>query len=323
MAGLMVEVQPTGTPVTLAETKLFLRVDDISDDDLLISTLISAATSACESFTHRSFMKKGYLQTLDCFPYFNDTALSQLSYPPNMGALPRYSTTFWNYSQMIKLFRPPLVTVDRISYFDSGLSSFVDLVPQPLPWYPQTVYNVGDQVADNNNNIQQLTMPITSPLTLTGKSGIAAPGLNAPAIPAVGNVGWNKILLGITTEAAPATAVWQNVGPMPSGQFGAFIADKTSEPGRVFPGINSVGSGGIGFWPAVLYLPNAVQIHFTSGYGTDTTNVPDAIRQAIMQLVANMYETREPVKEDQCTLPPHVKMMLYPYTVMDFTPTRG
>jgi hypothetical protein len=318
MAGLFIEFPTTNLPVTLAEAKLFLRVDNITDDDLLITTLISAATGACETFLRRSIMKKGYLQTLDSFPYFNDTALTQLAYPPNMGALPRYSTTLWNYSQMIKLYRPPLISVDRISYFDSGVNSFADLVPQPQPWYPQTVYTDGDEVADSNGNVQQLVMGDPSN-TATGKSGIRPPN----PLGRSGGVSWNTVLNGVTAEASPATAIWINKGPMQSGQFGAYIVDTVGEPARLFPGISSVGSGGLGFWPSVSYVPNAVQIHFTAGYGNNTTDVPDAIRQAILQLVANLYETREPVKEDACTLPPHVKMMLYPYTVMDFTPTRG
>ena len=309
MAGLQGEFPTTNLPVTLTEAKLFLRVDNITEDDALITTLISAATAVCESFCRRSFINKGFLQTLDSFPYFNDTALSQLAYPPNMGALPRYSTTMLNYSQMIKLFRPPLISVDRITYMDSGLVSYVDLVPQPLPWYPQTVYKDGAQVGDNNGNVQTLVMGDPSN-TASGKSG------TRPTT-------WNNTLGGFTVESAPATAIWRNDGPLPQGEFGAYIVDKNSEPARVFPGINSVGSGGIGFWPSVMYIPNAVQIHFTAGYGSDSTQIPDPIRQAIMQLVANLYETREPVKEDAITIPPHVQMMLYPYVVRDLAPTRG
>lgn len=323
MAGLMVEIPTTNLPVTLAEMKLFLRVDNITDDDALITTLISAATGACELWLRRSIMQKGYLQTLDCFPYFTDTALTQLAYPPNMGALPRYSTTLWNYSQMIKLFRPPCISVDRITYMDSGLSSFVDLTPQPAVWYPQTVYQQGAQVADANGNLQVLTMPLTSPLTTQGKSGVRPPGVGAPV---GGNLGfktaWNETLGGVTAEAAPATAVWVNNGPLPIGEFGNYILSNNTEPARLFPGLNSLGPTA-GFWPSCLYVPDAVQIHFTAGYGNNTTDVPDAIRQAVMQTVANLYETREPVKEDDCTLPPHVKMMLWPYRVIDFAPTRG
>lgn len=319
MAGLSVEIPTTNLPVSLAEIKVFLRVDNITDDDALISTLISAATGACELWLRRSIMKKGYLQTLDCFPYFTDTALTQLAYPPNMGALPRYSTTLWNYSQMIKLFRSPCISVDRITYMDSGINSFADLTPQPAPWYPQTVYNVGDQVADANGNLQTLTL--TSPL-VQGKSGVLPPGVVAGGANLGFKTTWNKTLGGITVEASPATAVWVNGGPLPIGEFGNYILSKVTEPARLFPGLNSLGPTA-GFWPSCLYVPDAVQIHFTAGYGDTPASVPDAIRQAIMQTVAALYETREPVKEDAETLPPHVKMMLWPYRVIDFAPTRG
>lgn len=309
MAGLYVEKPTSNLPVTLAEMKNFLRVDEINDDDALITTLISAATGACESFTRRSFMRKGYLQTLDCFPYFTDTALTQLAYPPNMGALPRYSSTMWNYSQMIKLFRPPLISVDRITYMDANLRSFVDLVPQPFPWYPQTTYTDGDQVSDNNNNIQELHMGDPSN-TGTGIAGTRPPSA------------WNEDVGELTVEAYPATAIWINRGPMIDGEFGAYIIDKVSEPARIFPGINSQGPVA-GFWPSCMYIPNAVQIHFTAGYGNNTTDIPDMIRQAVMQTVTNLYETREPVKEDQQILPPHVRMMLWPSVIMDLAPTRG
>src|SRR5581483_7536576 len=34
-------------------------------------------------------------------------------------SLPRYSTTLWNYSQMIKLTPPPLVSVQQMRYVDT------------------------------------------------------------------------------------------------------------------------------------------------------------------------------------------------------------
>jgi Phage gp6-like head-tail connector protein len=308
MAGLTVEFPASQDPVSLTQAKNFLRVDDIDDDDELITGLITAATVACENFTKRSFMNKGFLQTLDSFPYFTDTMLSQMAYPPSYYALPKYSTTLWNYSQMIKLFRPPLVSVDRITYMDSQSASYIDMVPQPLPWYPQTVYANGAQVADNNGNIQQLvaTEPSSAP---TGKSGTRAPV-------------WGKDLGDTTAEASPATAVWVNMGPMFQGEFGSYIVDSVSEPARIFPGISNVGPSA-GFWPSVLYVPNAVQIHFTAGYGNDPADVPQNIISAILMLVNDMYENRTPTKDAEEQLPKHVRQLLWPSKVMDFTPTRG
>src|SRR2546425_9401003 len=105
MAGLSVEFPASVDPVSVTEMKNYLRMDDIAEDDSLIASLISAATAACEAFTRRSFIKKGFLQTLDAFPYFTDSMLSQQAYSPGYNSLPRYSTQLWNYSQMIKLFR--------------------------------------------------------------------------------------------------------------------------------------------------------------------------------------------------------------------------
>jgi hypothetical protein len=308
MPGLTVEFPASVAPVSLAFAKNFLRVDDIDEDDDLINALIWAATDVCERWTNRSFISKGFIQALDSFPYFTDTMLSQNAYPPSYNSLPRYSTTMWNYSQMIKLFRPPLISVDRITFMSSPDQSFRDLVPQPLPWYPQTVYTDGAQVSDSNGNVQTLVMGDPSN-TATGKTGTKPPT-------------WNKTQNQFTVEASPATAIWRNDGPLPQGEFGAFIVDKIWEPARLFPGIQTPGPTP-GYWPSVMYVPNAVQIHYTAGYGPNPSDVPHGIRSAILQLVASLYETREPAKDDEQTLPPHVKMMLWPYRVLDMQPTRG
>lgn len=307
MAGLTVEFPAAVDPVSLAQAKNFLRIDGFTDDDSLITGLISAATIACENFTKRSFINKGFLMTLDAFPYFTDTMLSQLAYPPSYYALPKYSTTLWNYSQMIKLWRPPVVSIERITFMNSSTSSFEDMVQQPLPWYPQTIYNVGDKVSDSNGNAQQLFSASPS-LSPTGKSGIKPPT-------------WATNPGDFTTEAAPATAVWVNIGPIPQGEFGAFMLDKISEPARLFPGISS--NNKAGFWPSVLFIPNAVQIHYTAGFGADPASVPGNIVTAILQTVADCYENREPVHEDGEQLPRHVRQLLWPHKIMDQSPTRG
>lgn len=310
MAGLILEFPASVDPVSLAEAKNFLRVDDIDDDDALITSLIKASTVACETFTNRSFINKGFIQSLDSFPYFTDTMLSQLAYSPSYYSLPRYSTTLWNYSQQITMMRPPLQSIDRITYCDSGTGSFRDLVPQPLPWYPQQNYVAGGTIADNNGYGQMLvdTDPSSTP---TLKSGVKPPV-------------WNKTLGAITTEASPATAVWINIGLLDQGEFGAFIVDKISEPGRVFPGIQTPkGQPVAGYWPSVLYIPAAVQLHFTAGYGPDATFIPDAIKTAVKLTLADFYENRTPAKDSEEQIPRSARALLGTYRVLNFAPTRG
>jgi len=115
MAGIIVQNQPTAEPVTLQQAKNFLRVS-ITDDDDLIGFLITAAREACETFCSRSLAVKSYIQTMDSFPYYTDTVMSQMAYPPSYYSLPQYSTTLWNYSQMIKLYYPPAIEVQGIDY---------------------------------------------------------------------------------------------------------------------------------------------------------------------------------------------------------------
>src|SRR5208337_4710360 len=116
----------------IAQAKNFLRVS-ITDDDDLIGFLITAAREACENFCSRSSSPKSYLQTLDSFPYFTDSVMSQMAYPPSYYSLPRYSTTLWNYSQMIKLFVSPLVSITNIAYVSASDQQWHSLLSAPPP----------------------------------------------------------------------------------------------------------------------------------------------------------------------------------------------
>ena len=319
MASLIIEKPATAYPVTLDEAKNFLRVD-ITDDDSLITTLIDAATAACEAFTRRSFCYKGFRQSLDSFPYFVDTVMSQMAYPPSYYALPRYSTTLWNYSQMIKLFRPKLKSVERISYLASADQQWHDMTPIPGLWYPGTDYVLNDEVMDNNGNVQKCTVAGTSQS-------------DPPK--------WNNELGGTTVETTDSPdesngPTWENNGPAfltgqtggPSSteaQFGNYIVDVDSEPGRIFPGPPGA------LWPPVLYVPNSVQIHFTAGFAADGSVVgegpgqmPARVKTGILQCIANWYENREAAMLGNFTeLPNHVKMILWSLRVEDMQPTRG
>jgi uncharacterized phiE125 gp8 family phage protein len=101
-------------PVSLATAKNFLRVT-ISDDDTLIGALITAAREVVETFTGRSLATKTYRH---CFPYYVDSQVTSQAYPPSLWSQSRSATTQWNYSQQIKLFAPPLLSVLSVKYTD-------------------------------------------------------------------------------------------------------------------------------------------------------------------------------------------------------------
>jgi uncharacterized phiE125 gp8 family phage protein len=60
---------PTQEPLSLAEARLHLRLeDDFSDDDALVTSLITAARAYVEKHINQPVMPQAWRLTLDCFP---------------------------------------------------------------------------------------------------------------------------------------------------------------------------------------------------------------------------------------------------------------
>lgn len=92
-----------------------------------------------------------------------------------------------------------------------------------------------------------------------------------------------------------------------------YLVDADSEPGRV---VLKNGES----WPAVtLQEANAVRVRYVAGYGAAGSNVPQAIRQAILLVIGSLYENREDVLVAQGvsigTLPFGVEALLAPYRI--------
>src|SRR5579863_965005 len=122
----MAYIRPTSyapvEPVTLAEMKNFLKIPpSVLTDDALILGLISGAREQAEIFCNYAIAQRTWVAALDSFPYYVDTIMSQQAYPPNYYSNPRYSTTLWNYSQMMKLGYGPLTMVGSVSPFVPGI----------------------------------------------------------------------------------------------------------------------------------------------------------------------------------------------------------
>jgi len=64
-----------------------------------------------------------------------------------------------------------------------------------------------------------------------------------------------------------------------------FIVDTQQKPGRL---VIKRGAA----WPTVLDNANGIEIEYTAGYGSNSTDVPAAIRLAIIQMSAYMFEHR-------------------------------
>lgn len=65
-------------------------------------------------------------------------------------------------------------------------------------------------------------------------------------------------------------------------------------------------------WPVNLRDREAVKVRYIAGYGSSATGIPLAIKQAIRQHTAAMYECRQ-----ACEMPKSCKALLSPYKLLD------
>lgn len=88
-----------------------------------------------------------------------------------------------------------------------------------------------------------------------------------------------------------------------------YRVDKSSLVARVTPSYAET-------WPTTRPITNAVEIDFTAGYGANSTDVPEPIRQAIKVLVSTWYDHRESLSESSITqVPIQAEYLLGPYRV--------
>lgn len=102
---------PAIEPVTLAEAKLHLRVT-FSDDDALISALITAARSLCETRLRRALITQTLVSYWDNFPWgggYYNRLIRQ------MGPSPYWLPTS---TGIMDIPRPPLQSVTSLQWID-------------------------------------------------------------------------------------------------------------------------------------------------------------------------------------------------------------
>ena len=106
---------PKVEPVSLDQVRAFLRLPkSFTAEDDMLGEFIQAAREEGEIETGRALAQRTFTQVLDSHPYYTDAVQSQQAYPPDYYSLPRYSTTLWNYSQMIKLGMSPAISVEQM-----------------------------------------------------------------------------------------------------------------------------------------------------------------------------------------------------------------
>ena len=207
---LKLKTPPPLEPVTLVEVKGLLRIDD-SDDDSLISSMITAIRQRAEEWTRRSFLTQTWTLWLDEFPFRPGNTLNKLN------------------GGVIIIPRPPMQSVAFIKTYDSDNST--------------VTFDTSD-----------------------------------------------------------------------------YFVDTASSPGRVALNDNSS-------WPTLLRKFSAVEVEFIAGYGSNASDVPEGIKQGMLQwiklLFANkskLYESDEStlglLEMNQIPIPPLVMMLWEPYRLV-------
>lgn len=113
--------QPLTEPVTLAEAKLHLRVDNTADD-ALVSALIAAARQQVETITRRAFITQSWKLVSDKFPSPGMSVGSANWYGPQWGSSPGPLSTLradGKTGYEIYLDHSPVKSVESITYIDT------------------------------------------------------------------------------------------------------------------------------------------------------------------------------------------------------------
>lgn len=127
--GLFLVTAPTAEPVTLAQVKLHLRVDD-SVEDALLTGLIRAAREHVETVTQRALMTQTWDLKLDAFPC--DGAAIEIPKPPTQSVT---SITYVDTAGVTQTWSSALYTTDLPSDPQGQPGR---IVPAYQQVYPQT-----------------------------------------------------------------------------------------------------------------------------------------------------------------------------------------
>lgn len=123
--GLVQLVAPAVEPVSLADMKAWLRVD-IPDDDQLIGQLITDARTYVENKSKRQLITAQWQYTGDSFPPY-DMSIWLVRQPRPY--LPQTRQFQGSGGGTIKLPKPPLVSVQSITYVEPSAGATLTLDP--------------------------------------------------------------------------------------------------------------------------------------------------------------------------------------------------
>jgi hypothetical protein len=92
-------------------------------------------------------------------------------------------------------------------------------------------------------------------------------------------------------QSVDAMRVYSIDGAPTTVSLSSFVIDTEQQPGRIILRSNST-------WPVALQSANSIEIDYTAGFGDTGASVPYALKLAVMQMAASLYQHRG----DECTV---------------------
>ena len=285
--GLTIVTAPTIEPVTVAETREHLRIDE-DDEDALLTTFIEIARDYCEGYQNRAYITQTWDLWLDDFP---DSPF-KIPFPPLTGQAEITAITCEADvagSLNSKYWLCSSINTDYYVWYDIN-GAGVD---------PAIAGRTGIQVSAATSAAAAIIAAATA-AAITAVDDFGA--VVASAVVTVTNT--NN---GIVTDATDGDTGW-SVAPNVIIQGQPPIVHikyyDTASVEYTFPATNYEtdiagyrGRVALGYgksWPSMtLRTMNGVVIRFIAGYGNDPSDVPKRIRNAVKFLVGHMYENRE------------------------------
>lgn len=161
--------QPAIEPVTLAEAKLHLRVDH-SDEDALISALITAARTDAENRLQRTLITSGWALTLDGFfslqtlPMAPILAVASVAYVDGAGATQTLPGAAYRVDAPAALLQPVSswpATADQSNAvtinYTAGFGPAAADVPAPIKAW--VLLAIGDMYANRERSAERPKVP--------------------------------------------------------------------------------------------------------------------------------------------------------------------
>ena len=196
----------------------------------------------------------------------------------------------------------PLTSAETIAYLrlDSGVDTTLigNLIKAARIWTENytnrtlinTVYKL------SVDGIDEMDMPLKEGIYTAPYNVSYINYLELPRSP-VSNVGSVKYFSDDNTESTWATT--------------NYYVDTVREPARIV--LRDGGS-----WPTDLRNANGIEVNYTAGYGANTTDVPEAIRIAMLEYITFLYEHRGDDEGRALKPSPMIESLLQPYVIMRY-----